>query len=107
MAFITTCVVSIVFWTLVSAITGSKEPWDLAYYWTIIYPGALAFAVMIGVALKGSRWYAGAVVMLSQIPMILMVSGASPLLAIGIIYAVFLSIPATVLVWLVRKLREH
>lgn len=106
MAFIATCVVSIVFWALVSAITGSREPWDLACYWTIIYPGALALAVMLGEVLKSSRWYAGAVVMLSQIPVILMASGASPLLGIGIIYAVFLSIPATVLAWLVRTSRE-
>ncbi|MGV6395159.1 hypothetical protein ACTUVN_000188 [Pseudomonas caspiana] len=106
MAFIATCVVSLFFWTVVSAITGAGEPWDLASYWTIIYPAALALSVILGAVLRSSQWSAGAVVMLSQIPVVLAISGTSPLLAVGIIYAAFLSIPAITLSWLAGKLRQ-
>jgi hypothetical protein len=97
-------VASLSYWAVVSAITGAGEPWDLASYWTIIYPGALAVSVILGTTQKGSLWYAGAVVMLSQIPVVLVVSDASPLLGVGIIYAALLSIPAITLSWLVSKI---
>lgn len=106
MAFIVTCVVSLVFWTVVSAITGAAEPWDLPSYWTVIYPAALALSAILGAILRSSQWSAGAVVMLSQIPVVLATSGPSPLLGVGIIYAVLLSIPAITLSWLAGKLRS-
>ena len=106
MAFIATCVVSLFFWAVVSAITGAEEPWDLASYWTIIYPAALALSAILGAVLKRSQWSAGAVVMFSQIPVVLAMSGASPLLGAGIIYAAVLSIPAIALAWLAGKLRQ-
>ncbi|WP_339533222.1 hypothetical protein [Pseudomonas mucidolens] len=106
MPFIVTCVVSLFFWTVVSAITGAAEPWDLASYWTIIYPAALALSVILGAVLRSSQWSAGGVVMLSQIPVVLAISGASPLLGVGIIYAALLSIPAIALSWLAGKLRS-
>lgn len=106
MSFIATCIVSLFFWTVVSAITGAEEPWDLAGYWTIIYPAALALSVILGAVLKSSQWSAGAVVMFSQIPVVLAISGISPLLGVGIIYAAFLSIPAITLAWLAGKLRQ-
>lgn len=106
MAFIATCVVSLLFWTVVSVITGAEEPWDLASYWTIIYPAALALSVILGAALRSSQWSAAGIVMLSQVPVVLAISGASPLLGVGIIYAVLLSIPAIALSWLAGKLRS-
>ncbi|WP_124368273.1 hypothetical protein [Pseudomonas sp. R1-43-08] len=106
MAFTATCVVSLFFWTVVSLITGAKEPWDLASYWTIIYPAALVLSVILGAVLKNAQWSAGAIVMLAQIPVILVASGASPLLGVGILYAVVLSIPAITLSWLAGRLRQ-
>ena len=103
MAFMATCVVSLFFWTVVSAITGAEEPWDLASYWTIIYPAALALSVILGAVPRSAQWSAGGVVMLSQIPVVLAISGTSPLLGVGIIYAAFLSIPAIMLSWLASK----
>ncbi len=106
MALIATCIVSLLFWAVVSATTSAKEPWDLASYWTIIYPAALALSAILGAVLRRSQWSAGAIVMLSQIPVVLAISGISPLLGVGIIYAAVLSIPAIVLSWLAGKLRS-
>lgn len=106
MAFTATCVVSLFFWAVVSAVTGAEEPWDLASYWTLIYPAALVLSVILGAVLKSAQWSAGAVVMLAQIPVVLAISGASPLLGVGILYAAVLSIPAMTLSWLAGKLRQ-
>ena len=106
MAFTATCIVSLFFWAVVSAVTGTKEPWDLANYWTFIYPAALALSVTLGALLKSAQWSAGAVVMLAQIPVMLVTSGVSPLLGVGILYAAFLSIPAIALSWLAGRVRQ-
>ncbi|AZF33816.1 hypothetical protein C4J89_4372 [Pseudomonas sp. R4-35-07] len=44
--------------------------------------------------------------MLAQIPVVLVISGASPLLGVGILYAAVLSIPAITLSWLAGKVRQ-
>lgn len=106
MAFTATCIVSLFFWAVVSAVTAAKEPWDLANYWTLIYPAALVLSAILGAVLKRAQWSAGAVVMLAQIPVVLVVSGVSPLLAVGLLYAAVLSIPAMTLSWLAGKLRQ-
>lgn len=106
MAFTAVCIVSLLFWTVVSAITGGAEPWDLAHYWTIIYPAGLALSVIIGAVLKRSQWSAGAIVMFAQIPVILASSGTSAMLGAGIVYAAILAIPAIALSWLAGRLRQ-
>lgn len=106
MAFIAVCVVSLIFWTGVSLITGTKEPWDLAIYWTIIYPAALALSAVCGAMLKSSQWSAGAIIMFAQIPVVVAYSGASALLSVGILFAAILAIPAVMLSWLVGRLRK-
>lgn len=106
MAFILVCVVSLIFWTGVSVITGVKEPWDLASYWTIIYPAALALSVVMGAMLKKSQWSAGAIVMFAQIPVILAYTSPSALLSVGILSAAIFSIPAVALSWLAGRWRK-
>ena len=106
MALIAVCVVSLVFWTGVSVMTGVEEPWDLASYWTVIYPAALALSVVMGAMLKSSQWCAGAIVMFAEIPVILAYSGVSALLGAGILYAAILSIPAVILSWLAGRWRK-
>lgn len=106
MEFTATCIVSLFFWAVVSAVSEGKEPWDLANYWTLIYPAALALSAILGTVLKRAQWSAGAVVMLAQIPVILVISDESSLLAVGLMYAAVLSIPAMTLSWLAGKLRQ-
>lgn len=81
LAFTAVCVVSLIFWIGVSAITGVEEPWDPDSYWTIIYPAGLALSALMGAMLTTSQWSAGAIVMFAQIPIIVAASGASALLA--------------------------
>lgn len=106
MALIAVSVLSLIFWTGVSVMTGAQEPWDLASYWTTIYPAALALSMVMGAMLKSSQWSAGAIVMFAQIPVILAYSGVSALLGVGILYAAILSIPAVALSWLAGRLRK-
>jgi len=106
MAFIAVCVVSLIFWTAVSIITGAREPWDLAIYWTVIYPAALALSVVMAAMMKSAQWSAGAIVMFAQIPVMVAYSGVSSLLSLGILFTVILAIPAVILSWLAGRLRQ-
>lgn len=106
MVLIAVCVVSLVFWTGVSVMTGAEEPWDLDSYWTVVYPAALALSLAMGAMLKSSQWSAGAIVMFAQIPVMLAYSGVSALLGAGILYAAILSIPAVALAWLAGRWRK-
>lgn len=106
MIFIAVCVASLIFWTVVSAIARVAEPWDLAGYWTIIYPAGLILSLIMGAVLKKFQWSAGAIVMFAQIPLIVASSGASAMLGAGIIYSAILSIPAMGLSWFGGRLRR-
>ena len=103
MAFLAVSLISLIYWTVVSAIAGGAEPWDLASFWTIVYPAGLALSAFLGAALKRAQWSAGAIVMFAQIPVVLASSGVSALLAAGIIYAAILAVPAMALSWFAGK----
>jgi hypothetical protein len=45
------------------------------------------------------NWLSGAIVMLAQVPYVMTTSGAGALLAVGVLYALVLSIPAMALGW--------
>jgi len=106
MPLIAVCVVALIFWTGVSVFTGGREPWDHASYLTIIYPAALALSAVVGSMLQRAQWAAGTIVMFAQIPVMLVTAEASALLAVGILYAALLSIPAMALAWLAGRWRQ-
>jgi len=92
--------VSLGFWTAVSMIAGVAEPWDAAGYWTIFYPAALVLSAVLALLPRRFQWAVGAVVIFAQVPVVMVPSGAGPLLGAGIVIATILSIPAVALSWL-------
>lgn len=107
MAFIVAWVVSLIFWAVVSILSGAEEPWDAASFWSIIYPAALVLSMALGSTLKSYPWSAGAIVMFAQIPVVMVSSGVSPLLGAGVIYVAILSVPALLLSWIAGRMRRH
>jgi len=99
-------VVCIIFWTVVSWLSDTAEPWDAAGYWTTVYPVALVLSAILGATFQRYGLIAGAVVMFAQLPVVVASAEASPLLAAGVIYAALLSIPAMMLSWLSARLRR-
>lgn len=106
MNIILICVVGIVFWSVVSMLSGAAEPWDAASFWTLIYPAALALSVVLGATFQRSSLSAGAIVMFAQLLVVMASAGISPLLAVGVMYVAVLSVPAMVLSWIAGRLRR-
>ena len=87
-------VIGIAYWAVASAMAGGDEPWDAPAYWTLAYPGALLVSAVLGVAMPGRAWLWGLIVVFAQVPVVIAVSGAGPLLMAGLLYAAVLSAPA-------------
>lgn len=75
--------------------TGRRwRAWDAPAYWSLAYPGALLVSAVLGVAMPARAWLWGPIVVFAQVPVVIAVSGAGPLLLAGLLYAAVLSIPA-------------
>jgi len=82
---------------LVVQITGENEPWDAASYGYIWYPVSLILAGIAGVFFDRLAWLAGIVVIFAQLAVMLIHTPTlGPLIVVGILYLVMLSIPASV-----------
>lgn len=87
------------YWALVSAMSGGVEPWDAPAFWTIAFPGALALSALLGALAPMRAWAWGAIVMLAQVPVVIALAGAGPLLIVGLLYAAVLAVPAAFVSW--------
>ena len=81
-------------WSVVSLSSGDIEPWDAARYWTLACPAAFVLSLVLGLIFPMRAWCWGAVVMLAQVPVVIVVSGIGPLLAAGVVYAALLAVLA-------------
>lgn len=82
------------YWFVAARLSGVVEPWDAPDYWTIAYPGALLLAALLGATWPRRGWAWGAIVVLAQLPVVVAASGAGPLLAAGLLFALVLALPA-------------
>ena len=102
-------VAGIAYWAAVSGALRGGEPWDADAFWTLVYPGALLLSAVLGFAMPTRAWLWGLIVVLVQVPVVIAVSGAGPLLLAGVLYAAALSIPAALVSggagWLRRRMR--
>lgn len=100
-------ILSLVFWASVSLGADVKEPWDAESFWSHIYPSALVLSAVAGLMFPYRSMAWGAVVMFAQIPVVMLSSGAGPLLVVGALYAAVLSVPAMGLSWLAGFARRR
>ncbi|MHC8407644.1 hypothetical protein [Pseudomonas sp. TMB3-21] len=104
LATVVASTISVSFWLTASWMAGVNEPWDAQCYWTVLYPAALALTLILGLMFSKHAWLSGPIVMFGQIPCVMATSEASPLLVVGLLYALLLSIPAAMLSWVARAL---
>ncbi|MBE2992872.1 hypothetical protein IFR23_12695 [Sphingomonas sp. CFBP 13603] len=98
-------VVSVLYWLLVSHVSGAKEPWDAAGYWLIWYPGSLLLSACGGFAFGKRGWSAGAIVTFAQLPVMWVNTGFGGLLIVGVAFLAVLAVPAVILSALFGRLR--
>ena len=82
------------YWTVVSVLGGTPEPWDAPGYWTVAYPGVLLLSAVAGLVRPAGAWAWGTLLVLAQVVVVVIATGVGPLLAAGLLYAVVLSLPA-------------
>lgn len=73
---------------------GVTEPWDAADYWSLVYPISLGIAAALGFVFDRQPWFAGTTFTLAQLPLMLVTSGAGPLILAGLLTLGVLSFPA-------------
>ena len=98
-------VISMLYWLLVSHVSGAKEPWDAAGYWLIWYPGSLLLSAVGGFAFGRRGWSAGAIVTVAQLPVMWVNTEFGGLLIVGVVFLAILAVPAVMLSALFGHLR--
>ena len=82
-----------ILWAGFNRIHNISEPGDHAAFGSA-YAGALILTGILGALAQRHAWLAGLKVVFAMLPVMLMESGAGPLLGIGIIFLPWLAIPA-------------
>lgn len=95
------------YWSIVSALGGGAEPWDVPAFWTAAFPGALVLSALFGAATPRRAWAWGAIVMLAQVPVVIAVTDVGPLAIVGLLYATALAMPAALVSWMAGAVRRR
>lgn len=86
--------VGMLFWQVVTWVTGATEPWDAEGYWSLWYPLSLVLSGCGSFWIRTHGWLAGLIVTFSQLPGMWIGSGPGPLWALGLLMLVALALPA-------------
>ncbi|MGE0703223.1 MAG: hypothetical protein AB7F99_09720 [Vicinamibacterales bacterium] len=95
-SYVAAAVAGALLWGATAALSGRREAWDAAQYWTLVYPASVLVAAALGflVPHRGA-WRLGFAVMLGQALALVVTSGSFGLLPPGIIlFAVLAILPA-------------
>jgi len=84
---------SLLYWELATHLLDVGEAWDSPAY-SVAYLIALAASGAIGFLMPEQPWRWGLIVTFAQVPVIMLNAGAGPLLAVGLLFAAVLSLPA-------------
>jgi hypothetical protein len=88
--------VGLALWTATAVASGRPEPWDSGLYWSTSYPAALALSAVLGLAFPQGAWRWAAVLVGSQLFVMLASGPGLGLLPLGLIALAVLSLPAIV-----------
>lgn len=86
-------IVGLFYWSSVSAIAGTKEPWDAPAYWSAAYPISMVLAVALGFAFRRRAWITGLALTFAQLPIMLANTGIGPLAFFAVALLAILSVP--------------
>lgn len=86
--------VSLLYWQVVSHVSGASEPWDADGYWQIWYPGSLLLSALSGFVFGRRGWLAGVIVTFAQLPVMEVNTGVDKLVIFGAMILCILAMPA-------------
>lgn len=94
LAFLCASGLGLLLWTMTAFAGGQREPWDTMLYWSVSYPAALVFAALLGVVWPHRAWRQAAVLIGSQLIVMLANGAGFSLLPLGLVVLAVLSLPA-------------
>jgi len=84
-------------WVAAAIISGHREPWDAAEYWTIFLPASYLLCGSLGFAFPRRTWRWPLAVMFAQFPVMLLPAGQiGSMVGAGIVMALILSLPGMI-----------
>ncbi len=92
------------YWGLIARFFSVGEPWDASLYWPVLYPGAIAIAGVVGARSDWRPDLIGLGLILPQTLIIVVTTGATPMMFVGLAFAAVLSVPAVFVAWLSSRM---
>ena len=80
-------------WAATAAVTGRREAWDAAAYWTVAYPAGIVISGVLGYVATERPWRWGAALMLAQAVTLAVMARDASLLPLGLVLFGVLAIP--------------
>lgn len=96
--------VSLLYWQVVSHVSGASEPWDADGYWQIWYPGSLLLSALSGFVFGRRGWLAGVIVTFAQFPVMWVNTGIGALWIVGAMMLCILALPSIAVATIVGRL---
>jgi hypothetical protein len=90
-------IIGLVLWTATAIVGGTREPWDSGLYWSLSYPAALGLSAALGFIFPHGAWRWAAMLVCSQLIIMLLAGSGLGLLPLGLIMLAVLSLPAIAL----------
>ena len=93
-------------WSVASASSGGREPWDTGAYWSIYLPMACALCGLLGFAFPERTWRWALAVMLAQMPVMWATQGVGTLWIPGVVMLLVLALPGMLIAALGSLIRR-
>jgi hypothetical protein len=95
-------------WMIASIASGRKEPWDAPFYWSMLYPGAIALCAVLGWFWPRRSWLWALVLFEAQIVAATVRSGeVGNLWPLAMMLFAFMALPGMGIGWLAAWLRHR
>jgi hypothetical protein len=107
LAYAIALVAGTMLWFATSAASGRREPWDSSLYWTVAYPVAILLSGVLGYVFPQRPWRWAAVVIFSQLIVMIVGGSGFGLLPLGLVLLTVLALPAVGLASLGSWLRRR
>ncbi len=83
----------VVLWAGTTLLTGRREAWDAAAYWTMAYPAGIVMSAVLGYLATDRAWRWGLVLMLAQAVALALLARDFSLLPLGLVLFGVLALP--------------
>ena len=107
LAFALSFLAGILLWSVTAWAGHRSEPWDSDIYWSAAYPLSLLISAALGFLFPLRPWRWAAILIFSQLLVMLARGSGLSLLPLGLVMLVCLTLPAAALAWAGARVRSR